>query len=194
MEEARALFLDQGYEATTIEEIAAAAGVSGVTVHNYYGTKVGVLLAIVIENDRILLKQMSTALPQGIDNLPELSLSFAATVRHHAVTNLNKQIWRQVVAATIIDPDSRFAKTYHELDHKLSMVLVREVEKLQEAGQVSQDTSAFALGKGLFHLQNTRFVQFVARDSMTHEEADEKLRQDVSALLHALPHRAPTGT
>ncbi|WP_068309146.1 TetR/AcrR family transcriptional regulator [Aliiruegeria sabulilitoris] len=187
VEEARALFLEQGYEATTIEGIAAAVGLSGVTVHNYYGTKAGVLLAIVAESDRKLLERMGAALSGDIDDLPELLLNFAAIVRNHAVTNLNKQIWRQVVAATIVDSESRFAKTYHELDHKLSLVLVREVERLQQDGRVSADVSPFALGKGLFHLQNTRFIQFVSSDEMTDEEAAEKLRSDVSALLHALP-------
>ncbi|WP_207209982.1 TetR/AcrR family transcriptional regulator [Tropicimonas sp. IMCC6043] len=193
MEEARALILEQGYEATTIEGIAAAAGLSGVTVHNYYGTKAGVLLAIVAESDRKLLEKMGAALSRDIDDLLELLLSFATIIRHHAVTNLNKPIWRQVVAATIVDPDSRFAKTYHELDHKLSMVLVREVERLQEAGRVSADISAIAVGKGLFHLQNTRFIQFVSLDDMTEEKADETLRRDVSALLHALPCRGSRG-
>lgn len=189
LEEAKALFLEQGYEATTIEGIATAAGLSGVTVHNYYGTKAGVLLAIVAESDRMLLERMRSAFAHPANDLMDLLLRFAAIIRSHAVRNLNKPIWRQVVAATIVEPDSRFARTYQELDHKLSMVLVREVERLQEAGLVSAATSALSLGKGLFHLQNTRFIQFVSQDHMTDEKADETLRRDVSALLHALPVR-----
>ena len=36
---AKIMFLEHGFEKATIEGIAQAAGVSGVTVHNYYGTK-----------------------------------------------------------------------------------------------------------------------------------------------------------
>ena len=35
---ARKLFMEAGYEGTTIDGIAEEAGLSGVTVHNYYGT------------------------------------------------------------------------------------------------------------------------------------------------------------
>ena len=52
---AKIMFLEHGFEKATIEGIAQAAGVSGVTVHNYYGTKSGILLALVAENDRSLI-------------------------------------------------------------------------------------------------------------------------------------------
>ena len=52
---ARKLFMEAGYEGTTIDGIAEEAGLSGVTVHNYYGTKSGVLMAVVAESDRELL-------------------------------------------------------------------------------------------------------------------------------------------
>jgi AcrR family transcriptional regulator len=44
---ARELFLTRGYEATTIPEIARAAGVAHQTVYFTYGSKAGVLSAIV---------------------------------------------------------------------------------------------------------------------------------------------------
>ena len=68
---AKSLFKEKGYEKTTIESIAEATGVSGVTVHNYYGTKAGVLLALVVESDEELIQKLSESLPQEDIDLVE---------------------------------------------------------------------------------------------------------------------------
>lgn len=183
---AKALFAELGHEKTTIEAIAEAAGVSGVTVHNYYGTKSGVLMAVVADSDRALLEQIETAFSGEPEGLVEMLLQFADIIRTHATTNLDKNIWRQVIAGSISDADSRFGKSYHSLDHQLSLALVREIEKLQATQRVSPEVSAYDLGKALFNLQNTRFIQFIASDDLTSDQVDRELRRDIEALLYAL--------
>ncbi|KFE35275.1 TetR/AcrR family transcriptional regulator [Thioclava atlantica] len=187
IEAARTLFAQAGSEATTIEAIAEAAGVSGVTVHNYYGTKAGVLLALVTESDRELLQKMARDLPGKSSDVIDLARRFAAIIRDHAITFLDKKIWRQVIAASIADADSRFGKSYHSLDHQLALVLVREIEALQKAGQVSAEVSAYDLGKAIFSLQNMRFVNFIAVDEMTDVQSDALFTRDLCSIFVALP-------
>ena len=75
---AKTLFKKKGYEKTTIESIAVAAGVSGVTVHNYYGTKAGVLLALVIESDKQLIARLNESLPRN-----EGAIGFSCSLNHY---------------------------------------------------------------------------------------------------------------
>ncbi|MFC2967656.1 TetR/AcrR family transcriptional regulator [Acidimangrovimonas pyrenivorans] len=180
---ARALFAKYGHENTTIEAIAEHAGVSGVTVHNYYGTKSGVLLALVAESDRELVEKLGPMLAGHSGTLTDLTLRFARIVRDHVLTGLDKGIWRQVIAASITDTESRFGKSYRALDHQLSLALVREVEALQAAGKVPADIVAYDLGKALFHVQNTRFIQYVSSEEITSEEVDALLQRDLKALF-----------
>jgi len=187
IEAARKLFAEVGPDATTIEAIAEAAGVSGVTVHNYYGTKSGVLLALVAESDRELLQKMARVLPGRADNVIDLAQAFAAIIRDHAITFLDKGIWRQVIAASIAEAGSRFGKSYHTLDHQLALVLVREIEALQGIGRVANDVSAYDLGKAIFSLQNMRFVHFISLEAMTDAESDELFRRDLCSIFAALP-------
>lgn len=49
LERARELFLDHGYAATTVESIAAAAGVSPATIYKTYGGKVGLVRELCTE-------------------------------------------------------------------------------------------------------------------------------------------------
>ena len=180
---AKNLFKMHGYEKTTIEGIAEAAGVSGVTVHNYYGTKAGVLLALVIENDKRLIEQLEESLPRDEDDLTELTLEFTRQILDHAIANLDKQIWRQVIAAVMTGAGSRLTTAYFKLDQQLAFVLVRRIEALQEAGKLSSEIDAVHLGKALFHLENARFIQFISSDDCTQADIEQRLRNDLTALF-----------
>src|SRR5690606_36656692 len=58
LEVARTRFQNEGYEAVTVESIAAEVGVSAVTIYNYYSTKANLLLELVRESDVRLVAQL----------------------------------------------------------------------------------------------------------------------------------------
>lgn len=182
---AHALFVESGYERATIEAIADQAQVSGVTVHNYFGTKSNVLLALVADSDRELVERIDRVLAGERLGLRDLVLRFAAVVRDHALTNLDKALWRQVIAASVTEAASPFGRTYHALDHQLALVLVRQIEALQTHDMIPAQASAYDLGKVLFHIQNTRFIHFISDPEMTDAQAHIRLEADLDALLAA---------
>ena len=180
---AKAMFLDYGFEKTTIEGIAEASGVSGVTVHNYYGTKSGILLALVAENDRSLIARLNDELASCPQDVTEVTVSFAKTIMEHALMNLQKVIWRQVIAAVTANPDNSISKPYFDLDQELAQVLVLHMSRLQDAGTLPKSILPENLGKALFHLQNARFIQFVCSDQLKVEDVLRRIRNDLGALF-----------
>ncbi|WP_343080051.1 TetR/AcrR family transcriptional regulator [Ostreiculturibacter nitratireducens] len=180
---AKDLFKRKGYDKTTIENIAVAAGVSGVTVHNYYGTKAGVLLALVIESDKRLIERLDASLSREDGGLVALTLSFARQIMEHAITNLEKDIWRQVIAAVTTEAGTQLSKAYSKLDEQLALVLVRRLEAMQAAGRLAKEVSPLHLGRALFQLQNARFIEFISSDDMTQDEIETRLRNDLVALF-----------
>lgn len=180
---AKGLFKERGYQKTTIENIAEEAGVSGVTVHNYYGTKAGVLLALVIESDERLTQQLDRTLSAHDGGLIDLTLSFARQIMVHAIENLEKDVWRQVIAAVTIEAGTQLSRAYAKLDEQLAFVLVRRIEAMQTDGRLATDVNSVNLGRALFQLQNARFIEFIASDNMTQEQAEARLRSDLTALF-----------
>ncbi|MDX1781269.1 MAG: TetR/AcrR family transcriptional regulator [Thalassovita sp.] len=180
---AKTLFKKKGYERTTIENIAEEAGVSGVTVHNYYGTKAGVLLALVVDSDEALISRLDESLSHKEGDLIELVVQFARVIMDHAMANLEKDIWRQVIAAVTTEAGTRLSTAYSKLDQKLAYTLVKRIEAAQAAGTVPAETDPVHLGKALFHLQNARFIQFISSDEMTRDDIETRLRHDLSALF-----------
>jgi AcrR family transcriptional regulator len=187
---AKRLFRKKGYDRTTIESIAEAAGVSGVTVHNYYGTKAGVLLALVIESDERLIERLDQSLaPEGGD-LVELTLSFARQIMDHAINNLEKDIWRQVIAAVTLEAGTQLSRAYSKLDEQLAFVLVRKLEAMRVEGKLSEVANPLHLGRALFQLQNARFIEFISSDAMTQDEIENRLRNDLVALFSVCADQA----
>jgi len=180
---AKTLFKKKGYDKTTIESIAVAAGVSGVTVHNYYGTKAGVLLALVIESDQRLIARLDESLSDDQSDVIDLTLSFARQIMEHAITNLEKDIWRQVIAAVTIEAGNQLSKSYSKLDEQLAFVLVRRLEAMQRAGRLAPGVNPLHLGRALFQLENARFIEFISSDNMTMDEIETRLRNDLVALF-----------
>ncbi|MBW4986027.1 TetR/AcrR family transcriptional regulator [Mameliella sp. CS4] len=180
---AKTLFKKKGYEKTTIESIAVAAGVSGVTVHNYYGTKAGVLLALVIESDKQLIARLNESLPRNESDIVSLAVAFAREVMDHAIANLEKDIWRQVIAAVTTEAGTRLSTAYSQLDDQLAHVLVRRIEAAQAAGALPDHLNPVHLGRALFQLQNARFIEFISSDAMTQDEIETRLRHDLVALF-----------
>ncbi len=180
---AKAMFVELGFEKTTIEGIAQASGVSGVTVHNYYGTKSGILLALVAENDRALIARLCDDLKSCPQDVTEVTLTFAKTIMEHALMNLQKVIWRQVIATVTANSDNSISKPYFDLDQELAQVLVLQMSRMQDAGILPKSIVPEHLGKALFHLQNARFIQFVCSDQLQIEDVLRRIRNDLGALF-----------
>lgn len=180
---AKKLFVEAGLENFTMEAVAENAGVSSVTVHNYYGTKSGVLLALVAESDRELLATLDHELKGKTDNLVDLVLRFFLIICEHTHTHLDKAVWRQVISASVCEPEPRFGKLYHELDNRLVTVLIREIERLVAEGRVSGAVNSTHLGWALFNLQNARFIEFIASDDVSQTQSAQRLRNDLLALM-----------
>lgn len=179
---ARSKFQVIGYSDVKIEDIAADSEVSPATVYNYFGTKAGILLALVGESDTILIQQLDELSKGWRGELIPAVLEFGRILRKHAMTYLQKPTWREVVAASIHDGSGDFGRTYSALDDVLVGKMEELIKTLQKQGTVSQEVDPHTLADCLFSLQNIRFFQFIADDSISLNEADERFRQDLEQL------------
>lgn len=79
----RTLFAERGFEATSIEEISARAGVSKPVVYEHFGGKEGLYAVVVDREMRHLLDRFTDALQQGghpRDLLEQAALTFLSYI------------------------------------------------------------------------------------------------------------------
>ena len=182
LEVAKARFQADGYAFVTMEAIAGDADVSAVTVYNHYGSKAGLLLALVSESDELLIAQLSGIIDGKPNDLVEVVAAFGQILRQHAMSYLSKPTWRQVLSASINEGSRDFGRTYMALDRVLIELLESFIRDFQARGLVTLEIDSMALADCLFSLQNIRFFQFIADDDITDAAIDERLRSDLRAL------------
>ena len=182
LEVAKARFQADGYAFVTMEAIAGDADVSAVTVYNHYGSKAGLLLALVSESDELLIAQLGRIIDGKPNDLVEVVAAFGQILRQHAMSYLSKPTWREVLSASINEGSRDFGRTYMALDRVLIELLESFIRDFQARGLVTLEIDSRALADCLFSLQNIRFFQFIADDEITDAAIDETLRSDLRAL------------
>lgn len=182
LEVARSRFQKDGYWKVTIEDVARDSELSPATVYNYFGSKPGILLALVGESDIILLAEVDALFAAHQGGLVEAVLAFGRTLRSHAISFLQKPTWREVLSTSIQEGSSEFGQTYQALDKVLIGKLATLIATLQDRGEVPATIDAAALADCLFALQNIRFFQFISDDHVTLEAADALLGRDLRQM------------
>lgn len=111
VDSARALFIEQGYENTTLGEIVDRAGGSLATVYKLFGNKDGLLEAVVFEKTSSAETLVREALEAGgspSDVLHRIALSFDA----HFLDPETVALVRMVIARSMVDRD--FARLFFD--------------------------------------------------------------------------------
>ena len=183
LEAAREHFMERGFEAATIEAIAETAEVSAVTVFNHYGTKGGVLLALVGESDSILIEKIGAILADPPADPLQAVLGFSGAICRHALEYLRKPIWRHVIATAVIEGSSEFGRGYAALDRELVRMLASLLEILRDRGRLPAAYPCAVAAGVLYNLHNARFVEFMSDDEMSMKTFDDLVRLDIAYAM-----------
>lgn len=161
------LFHQEGYDRTKIEAIAELAEVSIGTVYNYYQNKGDLLVAIVsMEVNEVLnAGEAFVAAPPGEVEVAVNAL--LAIYLDHSLVYLDKDMWRNAMAISTRQPDSRFGREYQNLDERLAAQACALVERLQRDGKVRAEVDARAVGEMLFNNTNMMFTVYVKTEAMS---------------------------
>jgi TetR/AcrR family transcriptional repressor of mexJK operon len=75
LDAARGLFLEEGFDRTSVDAISARAGVSKRTVYDYFGDKQTLLLSVLVEAGRVLMATIRDAIDEHLADVTDLESS-----------------------------------------------------------------------------------------------------------------------
>lgn len=183
LEAAARLFREHGYEDVKMEAIAAAAEVAIGTIYNYYQNKGDLLVAIVSLEVEEVIRAGECVIADPPATAEAAVDALIGGYVEHSLHYLSKEMWRQAMAISTVQPTSPFGETYAALDVALARQTCALLVKLQELDLLSRRADAAGLGDVIFNNTNMNFIVFVKSEPMTMEDLRSQLRHQHGAVL-----------
>jgi AcrR family transcriptional regulator len=186
IEAAAHYFRDIGFEDSRMEAIAERAEVSVGTVYNYFESKGDLLVAIVsLEVNEVLHagEEVVNAPPGDVEAAIN---GLIAIYLDHSLVYLDKNMWRNAMALTTQQPDTRFGRQYNHLDERLTAQVCDLITQLQRNGRIKPDIDARAVGETIFNNTNMMFTIFVKTESMSLDALKKNIARQNRPLAEAI--------
>lgn len=185
-----ALFERQGFQNTTIEQIAQEAGVSAPTVFKYFGSKQEILLEMLQKGDERALREAREHIAEMDDPLDALCYLEKVLV-DQALAMLPAPIWRELLLHVLGGGHNGLPDSYRRMNDTLRGGIAGLLRDLQAAGKLRADLdvdlAAFLLND-YSHLQMLRLTSSDPLDLETHRKL---VRQTSGLILYGMAaHKA----
>jgi AcrR family transcriptional regulator len=185
---AGALFVEKGFDDTTIEEIAERAVVSPATVYNYYGSKGELLLALVARGEVGIAEKVRDFMKQAQTEDPA-SLVTAVIMSNveDTLSALSRELWGHVVAFIATTPDPEVAPRYlNTIADGLARAIEHVIAHFVATGVFRPDTDSRYVAYLLTRIERIQFLNFVYLKDFPLEALREAIGRDVAFILQGL--------
>ena len=190
---ARELIDADGYEQTTMRDIAAAAELSYQTLYNYFPTKALILQALLLEDVNHVAAAMDALVAEHAAGnrplLPTLHAMFREDL--DAVSQRDRESWR-VVAVDYMQQQGEAAHLYELIDAKSHENLLSLLESARAQGELVKSVDPQLLADTLFSISYHAVWRYILEPSTAKSELLAALEAQTSLLLTPYLQRQPT--
>jgi AcrR family transcriptional regulator len=183
---AQDLFARQGIDATTMADIAAAAGISAPTVFNYFGSKDGVLIALISEGTTEARESDRPLHWSDNTDLATMILNLFLRVSRRTLEIAGKRVWRYAESAAIRHPETELSSQYGAVSEALVNVVAEFFDELDVRFRSPAEVTPKFLAQ-LFHdVWIPCFLRLITTEEQTLAEHEVILRARILPLVHML--------
>jgi AcrR family transcriptional regulator len=179
----RDLFLEKGYEATTVEQIAEKAVVSAGTLYNYFPSKDEIFLSVL--SDEIPLdaeKDDQDENGAGGYGTEDALLKFLNRYIK-ALKLFKKSLWRDVMSIVFAKSGSALFQKWFSFDMRFVASLEKRLQEFKRDGCLPASFDCGEAAFTIYSVLGTLFVLYVYTDDMTVDDFVAKIRKQVKFLI-----------
>ena len=176
-------FSSIGYDLTGIEMVAERSNVSPATIYNNFDNKIGLLLAVLIDEGEGVEQIGETIIAQRQRNDVDIIYKLIELYVDHPMEFMNKSCWRQALAASTASSHKKFSQEYHNVDRKLKAQLIRVMHALKDEQVFITEWDSQSLGEIIWNNVNQMFTDFISDEPMSIQELKDALKRQTASII-----------
>ncbi|MGE0846616.1 MAG: TetR/AcrR family transcriptional regulator [Flavobacteriaceae bacterium] len=193
IETAARLFRQNGYDATRMDDIAAAGEVSTKTVYNYFPTKQALLAALLQEDRAQLLAAYEIVISDPPEHLPEALAALMRADIGQVLTPEDKKLWRELIAAEVRTDQT--GDTQFATNRALFLKYIEELLTVfNKKNILSRDVPIRGAAELCYSIYYLNFSLYCGNDKMNIEDFMKKLSMQTELLVQPWLNRATQQT
>lgn len=182
LDSAMMLFKTQGYASTTVEQIAAGAGVSAPTVFNYFGSKQVILLGLVGRVESAGTREALIKL-DGYDNAVDALCDFHTVMTMRELQTLPVQIWRELMNQSF---DPTVSREMSVISAQTAREITVFLEQLRDRKLIDDSVDLEFVGTFMSDFSLMLFARLVQTDDVDLKALDLYSRKGIEMLFRGL--------
>ena len=177
------LFSSVGYDLTAIEAVAERSNVSPATIYNNFDDKIGLLLAVLIDESEDIQQISKRLIAQRQANDVGVIYGLLELYINHPMEFMNKSCWRQALAASTASSNKKFTQEYQNVDKQLKSLLVEVMHALHDEHVFKVESDVQSLGELIWNNVNQMFTDFISDEAMPLVELRDAVKRQTAAIL-----------
>ena len=177
------LFSSVGYDLTAIEAVAERSNVSPATIYNNFDDKIGLLLAVLIDESEDIQQISKRLIAQRQANDVGVIYGLLELYINHPMEFMNKSCWRQALAASTASSNKKFTREYQNVDKQLKTQLVATMKALHKEHIFVSKVDPISLGEIIWNNVDQMFTDFISDEGMSLEELKSTIARQTAALM-----------
>ena len=177
-------FSSIGYDLTTIEMVAERSNMSPATIYNNFENKIGLLLAVLIEEGEEVQRIGEQLIAQRKQTDVRIIYRLIELYVDHPMEFMNKSCWRQALAASTASSNKKFTREYHNVDKRLKNQLIDLMHALQKEHTFVSQVDPGSLGAIIWNNVDQMFTDFISSEGMTLNELKSTINRQTSSLVN----------
>ena len=177
------LFSSVGYDLTAIEMVAERSNVSPATIYNNFDDKIGLLLAVLIDESEDIQQISKRLIANRRANDISVIYRLIELYVDHPMEFMNKSCWRQALAASTASSNKKFTQEYQNVDNQLKNLLIDVMHSLHQEQVFRTEADVQSLGELIWNNVNQMFTDFISDEVMPLMELKNAIKRQTEAII-----------